>query len=371
MDLPTAYLEKWMRNYYFDTKFDIGSSGVEPYTFEQVRKLLNISVEDLDKISFHDSETLGNRELRKTIIEQSGYGDPDWIMVTHGSSESIYLTMMTLLKSGDDVIVLEPCYQQLSAIAAAMGCNIHNWTLKFEEGFRPNFDDLKKLITPKTKMIVVNFPHNPTGISITEEEQQTLIALTASVDAYLVWDAAFATLAYDSFQLPDPIQFYNKSLSLGTLSKAYGLPGLRVGWSLASPSVLENFTNYRDYTTLHLSPLVEFIATKAIANSLKLISPRLEVARANLDYLESWMEAYSEYVEWVRPTGGVTAFVKFLHLTDTEDLCRNLATQHEVLLVPGSCFGFPKFVRLGYGGNNKEFKQGLDYLSKMLTAVTR
>ena len=369
MDLPTAHLEKWMRNYYFDTQFDIGSSGVEPYTFAQVRELLNISFEDLDKISFHDSETLGDRALRRTIIEQSGYGDPDWIMATHGSSESIYLTMTTLLEPGDDVIVLEPCYQQLSTIAAAKGCNLHLWILRFEEKFKPNFDELEKLITPKTKMIVVNFPHNPTGTSIIEEEQQKLIALAASVDAYLVWDAAFAKLAYDGSQLPDPIRFYDKSISLGTLSKAYGLPGLRMGWSLAAPDVLEHFIHYRDYTTLHLSPLIELLATKAIANSAKLVDPRLEVAQANLDYLEDWIEAHSKHAAWVRPAGGVTAFVKFLQLSDTEDLCCNLAEQHKVLLVPGSCFNSPQFARLGFGGNPDELRQGLDRLSKMLVAA--
>src|SRR5262249_23099827 len=151
-----------------------------------------------------------------------------------------------------------PAYQQLFSIAESIGCKLKHWRLRFENSFRPDLSEARDLISRHTRMIVVNFPHNPTGASLTPAEQDELIELAAGAGAYLVWAAAFADLTYDGPGLPDPGERYDRSITLGTLSKAYGLPGLRVGWCLAAPDVLESLVRLRDYTTLSLSPLVEY-----------------------------------------------------------------------------------------------------------------
>jgi len=245
------------------------------------------------------------------------------------------------------------------------------WRLRFEQKFVPDFDELQKLITPRTRMVMVNFPHNPTGASITAEQQRELIRLTARVGAYLVWDVALAALSHDGPPLPDPHLLYERAVSIGTLSKAYGLAGLRVGWCQAEPEVIEQFVHLRDYKTLYLSPLVELIAAKAVENAGEILRVRLPQAQSNLEFLDRWVDQHADLIEWVRPRGGVTAFPRLRHVSHVGDFCRRLAEERGVLLVPGRCFDYAGHVRLGFGGPTAAFQEALNRLSHMLRAESR
>lgn len=364
--LPPALLEDWMRDYYFETEIDIGSSGVEDYSMSELRALLGISGEDLDRIVFHDSRTLGDPGLRRAIADRWAGGDAGRVIVTHGATEASFLTMNALLERGDEVVVLDPLYQQLYSVAEAIGCRLERWPLRFEHGFTPDLDDARRLIGPRTRMVVVNFPHNPTGATVTPDQQLELIEICSRVGAYLVWDAAFADLTYEGPRLPDPGLFYERAVSMGTLSKAYGLPGLRLGWCLAGPEVLERFIRIRDYLTLHLSPLVEWIARRAIEGGDLLLEPRQRQAQKNRDLVERWVGGQRGRVDWVRPLGGVCAFPRLNGVADVVQFCHGLARRERVLLVPGLCFGDPRHVRLGFGGSMRNVEEGLERLSRAL-----
>ncbi|AVH69215.1 aspartate aminotransferase [Nostoc sp. 'Lobaria pulmonaria (5183) cyanobiont'] len=364
--IAPALLESWMRDYYFSTEIDIGSSGVENFSLTELYKLTNLTQEELDRIVFHDSSSLGNFELRKAIALRWGNGDPEQVMVTHGSSEANFLIMNGLLNADDEVVVLDPCYQQLFSIAESIGCQLKRWELRFEQHFLPNIEEAKRLITPRTRMVIVNFPHNPTGASLTKKEQDALIDAVAEVGAYLVWDAAFADIVYEGSPLPNPNLRYKRSISMGTFSKCYGLPGLRFGWCLASPEMLERFVHLRDYMTLHLSPLVELIAHRVVEKADNLLSIRLQQARVNLNILSKWVEQHQEFVEWSRPQGGVCTFLRLRYISDSEAFCHHLANVHKVLLVPGTCFNHSSHVRLGFGGATSDLNEGLSRLSKAL-----
>lgn len=364
--LPPALLESWMRDYYFRAEVDIGSSGVEDFSFAELRALLGIECAELDRIVFRDSETLGGRELREALARRWTGGDAERVMVTHGSSEANFLLMTALLRPGDEVVVLDPCYQQLYAVAEAIGCRIRHWPLRLEDGWRVDLDALGELLTPRTRMVVVNLPHNPTGASVSPAEQRELIAAVAAAGAWLVWDGAFAELTYDHPPLPDPSVQYERAISMGTLSKGYGLPGLRVGWCLASPDVLRRLVCVRDYVTLHLSPLVELVARRVIEEADRIVAPRIELARRNRRRVAAWVEEHREWVRWVPPAGGVCAFPSFPPIPDTEAFCRALAEEHGVLLVPGECFGRPGHVRLGFGRDTAVLEEGLARLSSGL-----
>jgi capreomycidine synthase len=364
MEVVPAHLEYWLRDYYFSTEIDLGCSGVENFSFGELRQLFNITPDDLDRIVLRDSRTLGDPDLRTAIGNRWGNGKAERVMATNGSSEAIYLIMHSLLEPGDEVVVLDPAYQQLFSLAETIGCKLKHWRLRFENSFRPDLGEARHLIGPQTRMIVVNFPHNPTGASLTPVEQDELIELAAGAGAYLVWDAAFAEITYDGPVLPDPGERYHRSITLGTLSKAYGLPGLRVGWCLAGPEVLERLVRLRDYTTLALSPLVEHVATRAIENGDLLLQPRLAQARHNLELLLSWANRHREFVSIARPQGGVCVFMRVHGVADIEDFCRQLADESGVLLVPGTSFGQPNHVRLGFGCSTGELTEGLSRLSE-------
>lgn len=370
MRIAKADLESWMREYYFSTELDLGSSGVESFSFAEVRRLLAITQAELDEIVFDDSRTLGDPALRRAIAERWFNGEAENVMATHGSSEAIFLIMQSLLEAGDEVIVLNPCYQQLYSIAQSIGCHLKFWDMKFERQFRPDLEELKNLITRRTKMVVVNFPHNPTGATLNLDEQRELINIVAACGAYLVWDGAFTDLVYAGAPLPDPGLSYERAVSLGTLSKAYGLPGLRVGWCIADKSVLELFAHTRDYVTLHLSPLVELVARRVIEQADKLLEIRLRQARENLRLLSEWIEQRKDKLEWVPPAGGVCSFVRFSQIDDTESFCRTLGQKYKTLLVPGKSFNSPAHARLGFGGPTSGLIEGLSRFSTLLNAAS-
>ncbi|MFC6082756.1 capreomycidine synthase [Sphaerisporangium aureirubrum] len=367
MRYESAALEDWMRRYYFSVDFDIGSSGVQDYSVADVRELLGIPLASFDEILLCDSTTLGGDDVRAAIADQWGNGDPERVMVTHGASEAIYLMMSTLLEPGDEIVVVEPAYHTHYSIARSLGCDVVSWPLSPDDGYVPDLTLLRKKLSDRTKAIVVNFPHNPTGASLTADQRDELVGIAADAGVYLVWDQAFRELTYGTEPLRDPVHDYpSHSISIGTLSKGYGLPGLRVGWVIAPPELLRATFDLRDRMTLHLSPLVEFLAGHVARGAETLIAGRREQARRNLGVLREWAKANDDLIDLPDPHGGVTTFPRLIGIEDTTDFCHELARRDRVLLVPGVCFGDPERVRLGFGGPSEGFARGLDTLARAL-----
>lgn len=362
---PPALLEEWMRLYYFAVDADIGSSGVLDYSMAEVRALAGIGVEEMDAIVFHDSQTLGGDGVRRAVARRWARGDTGRVMVTHGSTEAIFLAMNALLRPGDEVVVLAPVYPGLRDVAVGMGCRVREWTLRAEDGWRPDMRELRALVTDRTRMVVANFPHNPTGTSLTRDEQDELLEVVSDAGTWLLWDGAFADLTYDTEPLPDPVLQYARTISLGTLSKAYGLPGLRVGWCLGDPDVLDGMGKVRDYTTLHLSPLVELIAERVVDAADRVLAQKRAIARRNRATVQAWMAEQEGLISWTLPAGGVCGFPR-LEVPEVEAFCHHLAREHRVMLVPGTCFGTPGHARLGFGGPAEALELGLGRLAGAL-----
>lgn len=368
MQFTPFTLENWFREHYFDSEIVLCVSGVEEFSLGELRTLVHLSQEEMDCIVFKDSPSYGSLALREAIARRWRQGNAEQVMVTHGSSEAIFLVMTALLRPGDEIVVLSPCYQALFSIPEAIGCTVRHWKLRPEQQFIPDIEELKRLLSPQTRMVVVNVPNNPTGSILTQEQQQELIALVEKNNAYLLWDSAFTQLSYDTPPLPDPGLQYERTITLGTLTKTYGLSGLRVGWCLASPDVLKKCIGVRDYITLNLSPLVEHIALRVVENIDILRDIRFRQACINRDILTEWITSHSEHVDWTRPQGGVSTFLKFTGVADVEMFCRDFAKKYSVFLLPGACFGYPEFVRLGFGGATKELQEGLTRLSLFLNS---
>ncbi|GAA2988014.1 capreomycidine synthase [Streptosporangium longisporum] len=368
MGLAIAELEEWMRLYYHNVDHDIGSSGVRDLTMGELAAICEFELSELESMRFHDSESFGGSRLRKALADRWTGGEVDPVMVTHGSSEAIYIVMHTVLTPGDEVIVVDPAYQQLYDIAAGVGCRITRWPLDRHNGFAADLDLLRRLAASRPRMIVVNFPHNPTGVSITPEQQRELIEIAEKAGAWLVWDHAFGELTYSADPLPLPFGSYDRCIAFGTFSKSYGLAGLRVGWCLAPPELLSRMALLRDYIALYVSPVLEFFAEKAVRNADRIVSLQREHARANLKTLLHWAGELPDLVRVHPPAGGVSTFVEFPGRPDVTGLCRRLAEQERVLLVPGKCFGdpFAGHARLGFGGTAAELSAGLSGINRLL-----
>jgi capreomycidine synthase len=365
--IAPARLEDWFRERYFSARIDISSSGVENYAMRDLRQLLGIGIDHLDAIIFRDSPSCGREELTEAIRARVAPETLGQVMVTHGSSEAIFLAMSAQLGPGDEVIVPSPAYQSLTSTVEATGATPVVWELRESEGFVPDPAMLRALLSPRTRMVVVNFPHNPTGATLDPAAYTALVELLADHPAHLLWDGSLSELCYDRPPLPDPTTFLERCISTGTFSKAYGLPGLRIGWCIASPAVIAKMVRLRDYTTLNSSPLTEYLAMMAMRNASALVGPRLDQATVNRALLIEWARAHADLVDCPVPAGGVTAFPRFTGLASTRPLCEWLADVRGVLVVPGDCFGHPGRVRIGFGGMTGEVRAGLAELSAALS----
>ncbi|MGW7418918.1 capreomycidine synthase [Streptomyces sp. NPDC054813] len=372
MELNTArpaeppVLEEWYRRRLGQAQRDISSSGVHPYTYAELRRLTGLAATDLDGVLVDDSTSQGSPELRRAIADRYLPGQADRVMVTHGSSEAIALTLETLLGPGDRVVLPDLLYHSLAHYPQAAGCVPHPVSLDAFTAADTDPLALERAIPPDTRAVIVNFPHNPTGVTLTPTAYRRLIDRVAEIDAVLVWDAATAEMAWYGPVLPDPGTRYPHTVSYGTFSKAFGLPGLRVGWCAAPPELIERSFTVRDRTTLFLSPLVETIATAAMRSADALIGPRRTEARANLTVLEKWVAEHEGLVAWTPPSGGVCCLLELPGVPDSERFCTELLERYGTLLVPGTAFGREGAVRLGFGGDEKDFTDGLETLSAFL-----
>lgn len=368
MELRSAPLEDWLRDRYFAADADISSSGVQPYTMAELRAKTGLRQSDLDSLVFTDGYSLGGSQVRQIIAERWGDGDPSRVMTANGSSESISLVLMALLRPGDEVIVVEPGYHLLVEFAIGLGCVPRTWRLDPANGWRPDLGELAGLVTERTRAIVVNFPQNPTGASISVADLERLVEIARGAGAYLLWDAAFADLTYDGTPLPDASTRYEAGISFGTFSKAFGLPGLRFGWCIGPPEVLAACVRIRDYTTLHVAPLIELLAQRVLENAGAFLEPRRAQAAMNRDIVGQWARSCPDRVSVALPQGGVAAFPRLLGVADVDAFCDKLFCQHGVLVIPGSCFGAPEHIRLGFGGPTQDLVRGLDRLAEALAA---
>lgn len=366
MQLQKALLEDWMREYYFNTKYDLGSSGVKNFSIKELFNLINLVPDNLNHIVFDDSDTFGNYELRQCIANRWGNKDPSSVLVGNGSNEVIFLLLNSLLSMGDEVIILRPIYHTLGQLAGSLCCNIKEWVLDPSNNFQPHIDDLKKLMSPKTRMVIVNFPHNPSGISITRDQLDELINIVSKNGAYLMWDAAFEEMVFHGSPLPNPYLFYKNTIYIGTFSKCYGLAGLRLGWCITDPVIIQKCKNIKDYTSLYVSPLNEFIGVHAIKNIENIAKDVISKIKTNYQVLSSWLTEHNDKIGGKLPHGGVSTFLKIFSYEDTQNFCKYLAKEKGTLLVPGRCFGHPEFVRLGFGTSLSNFEEGLSNLSQAL-----
>lgn len=369
MDLEKALLEDWMRAFYSTTKYDLGSSGVKNFSIKELFKIIDLDTSDLNNIVFNDSDTFGNYDLRQCIATQWGDGNPSSVLVGNGSNEVIFLLLNSILSKGDEVITLRPIYHTLGKLAHSLSYNIKEWVLHPSNHFQPDLEDLKKLVTPKTKMIIVNFPHNPTGVSITNDELDDIIDIASSINAYLVWDAAFEDIVFTGNPLKNPYLSYNKTVYIGTVSKSYGLAGLRLGWCISDPIIIKKCEIIKDYTSLYVSPLNEFIGLYVVKNIKSILNNIIPQISTNYQRLSTWLKEHNDKVSGSLPHGGVSMFLEILGCKDTQDFCKILSNEKKTLLVPGSCFGHPRFVRLGFGDLPENFKMGLNNFSEAIQCL--
>ncbi len=370
MKIETFALERWMTRWETEVDFDLAESGIKPLTVDELLQMggRDQSLDAMLGISLGYSEARGTEQLRSLIASLYRDTTPDDVLVTTGAIEANFLLFNVLLNPGDHVVVVDPAYQQLQSVPKAIGCDVSLWRLTPENQFRYDLNELERLVTPKTRLIVINTPHNPTGAILTEDEQQQVYRLAERVGATVMGDEAYRWLSLPGGEpFAGPVRdLGSRGISVGTLSKPFGLPGLRIGWIAATSDIIQQCWSQRDYISLSPGKLNDYLATIALREREQIFARTREISARNLSYLEGWIQQREDLVTWVPPRGGLLGLLRYDIDMPSLELADRLAEEASVMLAPGSAFGYEHFLRIGVGGDNQVFKEGLERTAHLL-----
>lgn len=315
------------------------------------------------------NEHRGSEALRSLIVAESPNLSAADVLITTGAATALFIVATSLLGSADHLIVVRPNYATNLETPRAIGCEISFVDVTFENGFRLDFDQLAAAITPRTRLISVTCPHNPTGVMLTDEELRRLVALAESKGCYLLVDETYRDLSYDG-ALPQAASLGQKVISVSSLSKAYGVPGIRVGWLIArDPELQQLFLAAKEQISISGSVIDEWIAEQVLTRRQELLQPTLTEMRERLRLVTKWIEG-EPLLEWVRPQGGVVCFPRMRAepAGGTAAFYQRLLDTYGTYVGPGHWFEMSdRFFRLGYGWTSRaELEAGLDAISQAL-----
>lgn len=367
--IPSFALERYFDKHEFSARYLLSCSDCEPMAMAD---LLAMADED-SRRQWNDlilsyTQTSGHPMLRETIASMyQGLEMADILVMA--PEEGIYLFMETLLNPGDHVVCTFPGYQSLYELARAKGCEVTLWALEEADGWRPDLNKLEAMIRDTTKLVVINFPHNPTGFLPSREEYDALIELVRRKGAYLFSDEMYRYLEVDlAMRLPAACECYDKAVTLGGLSKAFGLPGLRLGWlATRDRDLLPGVKRLKDYTTICNSAPGEILALMALRSRETIVDRQRSRLRLNLAALDGFMQTHDNAFAWNPPVAGSVCFPRLRISDDAHRFCDGLVKSAGIMLVPSSMFDYGHHhVRIGYGRENfcAVLKRFADFLDK-------
>jgi len=354
LKLKPFKLERYFAKHEFSAPYLLCSSDCESLTVGDLLALEPGAKEQFESLWLGYTESLGDPQLRRTISTLYENVGADQILVHSGAEEAIFNFMHVTLDPGDHIIVHSPCYQSLSEVARSIGAEVTEWQGDPDQGWELDLDVLKSYLTGRTKVVVVNFPHNPTGFLPSQDFVRELSALSERHGFILFSDEVYRGLELNpADRLPALADINDRAVSLGVMSKAYGLAGLRIGWIATRDNRLyEELGAFKDYTTICNSAASEFLAALALRNAETIVERNLQIIRENLDRLDTFFESRGDQFDWHRPKAGSIAFPR-LRTGIIEDFCAELVEKAGVLLLPGTLYGDQNNAfRIGFGRRN-------------------
>ena len=373
MKLEPFAMERMQSTYENEVEFNLSESGVYPLT---VRELLNDAAgceAVLDRPLVY-TQSNGTRELRQRVASLYPGSTEANVQVTNGGSEANYIVTWRLVEPGDEVVVMVPNYMQTWGLARAFGGNVREWRLRPDHTAKrwvADTDDLRRVVTAKTRLIVICTPNNPTGARLTADELDAVCRVASEHGSWVLSDEIYRGAEPDGRESPSVWGRYERVIVTSGLSKAYGLPGLRIGWIVGPSELAASTWSYHDYTTIAPGALSDHLARAALApdQRQRLLGRTRQIVRDNFPVLEAWLSSQPGAFEWIPPDAGAICYARYHYDINSLELAHRLRTEKSVLIVPGDHFGMDRYIRFGYGERPDYLKAGLERVSALLANV--
>ncbi len=354
-------LERWQSTWENRVRYNLSESGVHPLSIQELLALAGASAEPLLDVRLGYSQSNGTELLRGRIAALYEGVSPEQILVTTGSAEANFVVCWRLIEPGDTVAVMLPNYLQTWGLAQNFGARVRAFTLRAEAQWEPEPEEVRSAIAPGTKLVVVTNPHNPTGHVLSEEMRKVIVRRAAEVGAWLLADEVYQGAERDGTTTPSFWGGYERVIVVNGLSKAYGLPGLRIGWVVGPPGFSTEAWARHDYTTIGPAGASDHLAAVALEPRVreKVLARTRGILRTNYPVLEQWLKRFGDTFTWHPPGAGAICLVKYRQAVSALDLVERMRAEHSVLLVPGEHFGLPNHIRLGFGEELHHFREAL------------
>jgi len=351
-------------------EYNLTETGIHPFTLEEL--LDEAEIKKLHSIRLGYGQTNGSIELREVISSMYPGTDRDNILVTSGSIEANFVSIWNLLNKGDELVLMLPNYMQIWGVARAFGITVKPFYLKEELNWQPDLAELRELVTAKTKMIAVCNPNNPTGAILSAEAMTEIIRLARQADAWLYADEIYRGAELNGMDTPSFYGRYEKVIAAGGLSKAYALPGLRIGWIVGPHKKIADFWACRDYTTIATGILSNRIAALALqpGKRAQIIKRNRKILNENLEVLTAWADTHKNLFTFIPPQAGGMVFLRYHMKINSTELSTRIREEKSTFIVPGDCFGMDRRIRIGIGAEKRYIATALKRISEVLKEIS-
>ena len=365
-------MERMMGKWENVVQYNLSESGVHPLKLGELMALAGRGVDELANIEINYPQANGTKELRATIAGLYPKAGIDNVLVTTGAAEANFLIVHTLLEPGDEAVVMRPNYLQVWGVAKNRGVAIKDFDLVEDKGWAPDLDQLARVVTPRTKLIAVCNPNNPTGRILTAAEMKAIVAAAAKVGAWLLADEVYAGAERETDTVtPSFYGMYDKVIAVGSMSKAYGLPGLRTGWAVGPPEVLDEMWARHDYITITGTMLSDKLTAIALSPGVrpKILARTRRFIREGYPVLQKWVAQHGNTIQLFPSQAAAIAFLRYNRAINSTELVTRLRDEKSVLIVPGDQFGYDHHLRISFGLPHDYLNEGLRRITAMLEEV--
>jgi len=375
MQLEPFALERFQSIWENRVAWNLAESGVHPLTLAEI--VTTAEVRDaLLGVTLGYPQTNGTAELRALIAALYHGATPAHVQVTNGGSEANCVLLMRLVQPGDEIVFMTPNYMQARGLARGLGATVREWRLR-EHGNGANarwvadLDELKTLVTPRTRAILICNPNNPTGARFGADVLDGICAIADAAGAWIVSDEIYRGAERDGDETPSIWGRSERAIVSSGLSKAYGLPGLRIGWAVAPPALVEDLWAIHDYTTIAPGAINDRLARIVLSpgRRAEIIARTRGIIRTNYPLLKRWLDQ-QEGLTHVPPDAGAIAFVRYARPLPSLTLVERLRDEQGVLVVPGSHFDMDGCLRIGFGSDPDHLSAALGRIGDFLQATS-